>query len=474
MSRYEKLAKNSVIFAIGNFGSKFITIFMLPFYTSFLSQEEYGQIDIIITSISLLLPIFTVSIVEAIVRFSLEQKNYNYRDVLSNSIFIIILGIIILISLYPFISKISFLKEYILLFYIIFAMQAIHTSIKQFARSINLTKVFMLSDMLYSFLFVFFNIIFIYLFKMGVPGYFLSMILAYVIDILFLSLKTKVYKYINIRSLDKNKMKVMIIYCIPLIPNTIMWWVMNISDRYFITYYVGLGATGLYAVANKFPAIIANIQGVFFNAWQISAIEEYDKSKRDEFYSNIFIIFFFIMIIISSLYLIFNKLIVKILVSNDFYSSSEFAPILVLGVVFLSFSSFVGTNYVAMKQTKGAFYTSLTGAVTNIILNFLLIPKFGLYGASVATMLSFMMMWIFRIYDTRKIVRINYPVFKILITLILIFIQLFVGYLKISLYLSSIINITILSLIIYIGLDYIKEPFIILYGKTIKFLSRTK
>lgn len=472
MSNYNKLAKNTGIYAIGNIGSKSITLLMLPFYTRMLSQADYGQIDIIITTIALLIPIFTVNIVQAVVRFSLDKKNYSSGEVVTNSLVFIMIGFIILMGLYPLISRISFIEQYGLIFYCLFFIQSLDTSIKEFTRSIHLNKVYMISDLLYTFVFVSFNILFIFLFKLGVKGYFISMILAYVFDLIFLSIKTKLHKYLGIKYFDKVKMKAMLIFCSPLIPNTIMWWVMSVSDRYILIYYMGLSANGLYAVANKFPAIISTFHAIFFKAWQVSAIEEYDSSHRDEYYTNVFNLFFFAMIIFSSFYMIFNKLIIKILVSNEFYAAWQYAPILVLGALFCGFSSFLGTNYIAMKKTTGALYTSLAGGITNILLNILLIPKYGIYGASIATMISFITMWGLRAIDTRKYVKIEYPLFKMTVSLILISIQLLIGYLELSIISSFLINSIVLLIILYLSIGYTKKPLVKLYKKVISRFSK--
>ncbi|WP_312470580.1 polysaccharide biosynthesis C-terminal domain-containing protein [Neobacillus sp.] len=468
MNSYNKLAKNSIIFAVGNIGSKLITLFMLPFYTRLLTKEDYGQIDFILTTIALILPLFTVSIVEAVVRFSLDRKNYSYGKVMTNSVFFIISGFILLLGIYPLISQVSFIGHYDLIFYSVFFIQAVDGSVKQFARSINLSKVYMISDMLYTFVFVSFNILFILYFKMGVQGYFLSMILAYVFDLAYLLKKTRVDKYIRIAYLDKKTMKAMLFYCIPLIPNTIMWWIMSISDRYILVYFLGLSANGLYAVANKFPSIISTVSAIFFQAWQVSAIEEYDNANKDKFYSNVFNVFFFVMLISTSIYMLFNKLIISILVSNEFYSAWKYAPILVLGVVFSSFSSFIGTNYVAMKKTKGAFYTSFIGALINFILNLLLVPTYGIYGAAIATLISFITMWGLRIFDTRKFVKVNYPIIKMILSLFLIGMQLLIGYLDLKSIAVSIINILILFMIILLSLEYTKKPVLFLWSNFLK------
>lgn len=264
----------------------------------------------------------------------------------------LLFGVLILLMIYPVLIHIQFIGEFVILFYCIFIAQSFHTIIKQFARSINMSKVFVISDILYTIYFVLFNILFIYFFRLGVQGYFFSMIIAYILDLFYLLKRTNARQFIKRKYIDKSKMKLMFLYCIPLIPNNIMWWILNISDKFLITYFLGLSANGLYAVASKFPSIIANFHGVFFNAWQISAVEEYEELDKDEFYSNIFNVFFFLMLIFSSIYMIFNKFIIGMLVADEFYSAWKYAPILVMGVVFSSFSGFIGTNYIAMKKQE--------------------------------------------------------------------------------------------------------------------------
>lgn len=465
MTKYEKLVKNSAVFAIGNFSSKFITLLMLPVYTSNLTQSSYGQIDIILTTLALLVPIFTVNIVEGVVRFSLDKKNYTYEEVLTNSLTIILFGFILLILTFPFISRVDYLKDYLFVFYGLFFIQALDSSVKQFSRSINLSRIYMLSDILYTVVFVSCNIILLFLSSFGIKGYFLSMFVAYFCDLVFISFNIKIFRLIKVHSINMYKMKEMIIYCIPLIPNTIMWWIMNISDRYLIIYFLGASANGLYAVANQFPSIISNFHSIFFKAWQVSAIEESEDKNKSEFYSTVFNLFFFIMVIVTSLYLALNKIIIGIFVSTDFYNAWKYAPFLVLGVVFSSFSGFIGTNYVAMKKTKGAFYTSLVGAIVNVLLNIILIPLLGVYGASIATMISFFTMWLLRVFDTRKYVKLNYPVLKMVFSIFLLFVELAIIYVEIDIILKLLINSVIILCLICLSLEYTKKTFIILLRK---------
>ncbi|MGH2317020.1 polysaccharide biosynthesis C-terminal domain-containing protein [Planococcus sp. SE5232] len=470
MSKYKKLVNNSAIFAIGNFGSKFIGILMLPLYTHELTQAEYGQIELITVTLSLIIPLLTLTIVEAIVRFSLEKKPNRYNEVISNSLLIILCSFVLLLLLYPLLSQIEFINNFLGYFYILYIVQALQGAVKQFTRSINLTSVFMVSDLILTASLAIFNITFLVFWDLGIEGYLLSLILAYFINFLFLLVKSKAYLFVNMKYLNKKLIISMILYCLPLVPNNIMWWVINISDRYLIAYYLGLSSSGLYAIASKIPMLVSSMSSVFFNAWQISAIEESENDGKEEFYSKVFATFFFVMVTIASIYISFNKQVISIIVDSSYYEAWKYIPILIMAVVFSSFASFIGTNYVAMKKTKGAFYSSLVGGIVNVLLNLILIPQIGLYGASISTMIGFLVMWIYRIFDTKKYVVIEYPSIRIVFSIVLLFIQIIIGYLPLTFIISLLLNLIMLSVIILVGLKFISEPARIILNKL--FLKR--
>lgn len=125
-----------------------------------------------------------------------------------------------------------------------------------------------------------------------------------------------------------------------------------------------------------------------------------------------------------------------------------------MGAVFSSFSGFLGTNYIAAKRTTGVIKTSATGAILNIVFNIILIPSIGIYGAAFGTMLSFAVIWILRIKDTKKFVNIKLNVKNLLLTLIIIFIQ--IGVLYINLDFEYLLQLSLLSIIIIINLKEIK------------------
>ncbi|RWZ59097.1 polysaccharide biosynthesis protein [Halobacillus fulvus] len=454
MDKYKRLINNSIVYAIGNFGSKIITFLMLPFYTHMLTREEFGQVDIIITTITLLVPIFTVNIVQALIRFVLDNTK-STSTVVSNSLFFILIGAALVFALSPLFSMVGFISDYSLIFFLLFIAKSFHGLVKELARSLNKSKIYMFSDYMYMISFVVFNIIFLYIFEFDVQGYLLSLLLALIIDSIFIALKIKFYSFISVKSLDFNLTKEMFMYSLPLIPTAVMWWIMTIFDRYMLTYFIDLSANGLYAVANKFSIIISTFYIVFLKAWQISAIEEYKTDSKDEYYTNIFNVLFFSCFLLGSIYVTFNKLLFATFVSDEFFDAWLYAPILVASVIFSSFASFIGTNYVAAKKTKGALVTSIYSAIVNVLLNFVMIPIIGIYGAALSTLISFLILFIIRYFDTKDLVEIQFKYkFEMIIVLFLFSFQIIINYFIQD---QSIwyINLVFLSLVILVCFRHI-------------------
>ena len=353
MNQYKSLIKNSVLFAIGSIGSKAIQFFMLPLYTRMLTTSDYGQLDVLQTTISLLIPLITFQAVEAVFRYSVDMReNKSASSVLMNGILLCLFGMLISLLLFPVFTRIEPFSSYLLFFYLILFFSMMNSVLKQFVRGLGKIKAFVASDLAYTASFVTFNIIFLVYLKMGLRGYFLSMVLAHLINTFILLVFGNVFKYLNFKSFDKSFMKTMLIYSIPLIPNGLMWWVMSVSDRYILTYYMGFDATGIYSVSYKFPSLITLVNGIFFMAWQLSAMQEYGKEGYEDFYKNIFGVLSSLLFLVTGLILLILKPLMSVFVADAFYESWKYVPMLLLGTVFQAFSSFFGTNYTASKRQR--------------------------------------------------------------------------------------------------------------------------
>ncbi|HGF8162160.1 polysaccharide biosynthesis C-terminal domain-containing protein [Enterococcus faecium] len=417
MNKYKRLISNSLIFAVGNFGSKILLLLLVPFYTFQLTTSEYGTADLVTTTINMLLPIVTLSIYEATLRFTIgEDENRQYLT-LKNSFLLLFLASIVFILVITIINlkiKIPY-SEFII---IIIVLQGFQNILAQYVRAINKIKIYAINGIIMSLVLAISNIIFLKFLSFGVDGYLLSIIMSNLVSLFFMVIVLKFDFILIVKSkVDWKLFKRMLVYSVPLIPNAFMWWLMNASSRYFILFYLDATANGLFAVASKIPSILSMVQTVFFQAWQLSAIEEYDSDNKREFYSSIFYWLSTIMIICTSILILFLKPIINITMSGNYSLSWKPVPFLLIGLIFSSFSSFFGTFYIAEKKTTGVMYTSVIGGMVSLILNFILIRYFGIIGAGLSTLISFLLIWILRVRDINKFFKINIQLKRLCISI---------------------------------------------------------
>lgn len=419
---YKKLFSNTIIFAIGSFSSKILVFILLPLYTSALSQEAYGVADLLVQSANLLIPIVTLAITESVIRFGLD-KRYNKKTVFTTSLLIILCGMIVLAAVMPFISMIKYVKGYGLLLYVYVFIASIKLHVSEFIRAKQYVKLYAFNGILTTFSMLVLNIIFLLVLKIGVLGYLLAIVLSDVISILFLTYIAQLYKYFSLKSLKKSVMKQMLVFSVPLMPAMIMWWITNVSDRFLVQGYLGEGANGIYAAAYKIPTIITTIYSMFNQAWNLSAITEYDSKKKEKFYSNVFNSNQSIIYVVAGGILLFLIPLTEILMSDKFFIAYKYTPILVLASIFTCFTSFFGSIYAATKKSKNSLYTILFGAILNIILNIILIPRIGINGASIATVVSYFLIFFLRIIDINRFMKIRVNIINMILSMMLLIVM---------------------------------------------------
>lgn len=420
--RYSKLVSNSLVLAIGNFITKIMAFVLMPLYTTYMTTEQYGMADIINTTVELLMPIFTLSISEGVFRFCLDEDN-SKNEILKKAIKITLLGFIVLLILSP-IAVIFIEVNLVILFFVLYITTAIKTVLSQFCRGIGDIKGFTISGIIGAIVLLILNLILLVQYKLGVEAYVLAICGSNIIVSIYLFLKCDIKQFIHDNETKKTHLqKQLIKYSIFLMPNSIAWWLTNISSRYILMAYEGTGTSGIYAAASKIPTIINILSNIFQQAWQSSSTEQFKNSDRDEFYTNIFKVFSIFVIIVASITIMLTPYISKILLSNEFYEGWKITPLLIVSAVMCAFSYYFGTFYVAAKESKWVMISTMIGAITNVIICIMIIPILGMIGAAVASILSYAIITIIRIINTRKKVVINVNWVKLIANLILLVIQ---------------------------------------------------
>ncbi len=401
-SKGKKLFKDFGVILLGSFGSKILSFLMIPLYTSILSTSDYGIIDLINTSVSFMYPIVTLSISEALVRFVLE-KDGNDDAYLTTSLLIFLMGSALMIPGSWILSLFLFNGKYYFYILGVFVMTSASTILGQYARGTECLKVYSISGVITTFVFLFLNIFFLVVLKIGLKGYLLSSIISLLVSVMYLIIRLEVFQHLSLKKgIDKVVINKMISYSIPLIFNSISWWVVISSDKYILLHFYGTSINGIYSVAQKIPSLLMTIVTLFISAWQISSVDNFGSEESEKFFSSVLKKYQGILVLIATIMIPFVNLIAKLMFAKDFYIAWKYVFVLLLANIFYSIESFQGTVYTAAMRTKASCYTTLAGAVCNVVLNLLLIPDFGIMGACIATASSYYLVMIIRQIDINR------------------------------------------------------------------------
>lgn len=413
MDKYKKLAANTVLFAVATFSSKLLSFFLMPYVTRKLETGEYGTADLIQQTANLLIPLVFIQISSGVLRFALDKES-DKKDVFSVGIQTMALGYLIFI---PFAYPLSFitldngnfhLGKYLGLVYLFVLTSGTRHLCQHFVRGSGNVKIFAVDGILATVMTLLFTFLFIGVFKWGVYGYILAIIGADACSVAFFFVTNRLWRFIKFRGVNRETRRAMIKYSAPLIPTIILWWIINVSDRFMVAGMIGLSEQGLYAAASKIPNFVMMFATIFMDAWQLSAVDEYDNDETAEFFTKVFRIFSGGVFVVASAIIIFTQLLTKILVAKSYYESWRYVPILIMATTISCFVNFLGSIYMAEKKSIMSMVTALAGAGTNLFLNLILIKLIGANGAAIATVAAFAVVFISRAFNTRKYVKVDF------------------------------------------------------------------
>ena len=406
MKEKKKLIKNTIIISIGKISTQFITFLLLPLYTSKLSTTEYGTYDLLITIGIFILPIVTCLLEESMFRFLIDAKEKNEKEKIITQTIVFLLFSTLIYSIIGTIIVSITKYEYGFLFIIyIISMVLINIS-NALARGMGEFKTFSIANLLSGIIIVSLNLIFILKLNMGINSLFISSIIANIFAFILIGLKLKIYKYIKIKNIDKELLKSMIKYSIPLIPNSISWSIIHVSDRIVITNVLGATANGIYAIAGKFPNILSAFYGYFSTAWKESASRVINDENNEKYYNEIFQDVINIISSVLVCIIAFMPLIFRILINKEYMQAYEYIPFLMVATYFNVIAEFFGGIFVALKNTKIIGRTTIIGALINLIIDLLIIKYVGIYAAIISTFVSSLYMMIKRQQVIKKHIKI--------------------------------------------------------------------
>lgn len=407
MDRKNRMIKTTILYFIGNFASKMLAFFLIPLYTTYLTIEDYGSIDLLISLLPLVGPIFSMSMVESVFRFLAEERKVSDgKTAITNSTFIYVCSAVMFVIIYGVLSICFDMKLGVLFIVYVFVIYT-NLYLQQILRGLQENKKYATVGVMATFIQAALNIYFIVILGYKGESLLLSGIITSAIISIYIIIVTKLWSFINVKLISMAYIKKELAYGIPLIPNQICWWAIQLVGKYFLVFYGLSELNGIYAIAEKFPALFTTISGIFFLAWTENLIYEYHTSDRDTYCSQLYNKLILNYVCLASLLLPLIKIYNTFAVRGEFNEGWKLIPILMLGVLFNSFATFFGSFYTVSMETKKAFYTSLSAGVINIILSYFLIGKMGLLGVAISNMSTYVIFAIIRWFSIKSLVQLK-------------------------------------------------------------------
>lgn len=408
MSRKTELARNTAILTIGKICTQCISFLLLPLYTALLDTSEYGSFDLLVTYGTLLLPIVNWQFDQGIFRFMLDCRGDKKQqtelfsttftaNACQSLLYSIVLGVITIVF--------HFSNGLFLLIYVV--LQVYTALLLQFARGLGENTVYAIASFISASTTVVFNVIILVFLKMGLRGLFAATLISQVMTIVYLFFSIKVWRYFSIKSIDRKVFTRVSKYSLPLIPNNLAWWVVNVSDRTIVSCFLGVAVNGIYTVANKFSNVFIQFYNIFNLSWTESVSLHYNDEDRDIFLSEM----------ITTMYKLFScaclgivalmPFIFPIMVNERYADAYPQIIILMYAMLCRVVVGLYSCIYIAQKNSKKVAYTSAAAAIINIFVHLALIWEIGLYAASISTFVAFGSMAIIRYIDINKTIKMK-------------------------------------------------------------------
>lgn len=414
----KELLTGTIVYAIGNLGTKILTFLIVPLYTYYISTSDMGNYDLLITSVSLLAPIVSLKISDATYNWMIKQSKSNeicikatYNYLLKSCALSVI--VVSIIGHFIHIWNLKF-------FLAIMVLDPLLETTQKILRGLKNQKLFAASGIIYTGILVTLNFVTVCIMRLGVSSLLSNTIISQLISIALIFVLEKRMRCLTV-SVDKNILletqKEMLKYSMPLVPSTLSWWVMSVSDRYIVRFFLGSSFNGIYAIATKFPSVLQTFFVLFNNAWTDMALANlHSKEENTKYVSDLFEKMYMFSFSVIFCLIPITKIVTQFILSTDYKIGSIYIGYLYLGAIFQGFSTFASVGYLQSKKTARAATSSIAGAIINLVVDFILIKSVGLFAAALSTYAGFFVMWLVRMYDIRKSwpIILNIPKFTIM------------------------------------------------------------
>lgn len=450
MKRKNNLAKNTIMLSIGTFLNRGLMFVMVPFFSRWLSSEDYGTFDVFSTYVSLLIPFITLASSNAVFRLSQDVESDEGRKVYISNGALIILSNTLIATIILLLWKCFVGFDYLLPFWFLLVGEVLDNYFQGYLRAIKKLSIYAVSKSIGTVLTSILVTLFVYFMNLELSGILYGYAFGYIITDIFVAVLTKYHRFFSVKFFSLTGIKELVSYSYALIPNDVSWWIINVSDRTIINIFLGAAANGVYAIACKVPNICSSVFGMFNISWQEAATEMISDDQRNKYFQDVYRKMVSILLSLCGGMLCCNFILFDFIFDIRYSDARYYAPILVSAIIFSSLSQYFGGIQISLKRPKENGATTVLGAVINLVVHIALVRYVGLYAAAVSTLVANIAVMFARKVKLKKIVSVKLQKTEYLY--ILFYIYFFIScYVKLN-YVVCLVNLA-LAIILFIVIN---------------------
>lgn len=399
LDRLKSTLKDTFIYSLSNIAPKVIGVVLLPIYTAELTKAEFGNWDLLDVTTNILCEIFLLGQAASLIFLnnSSEYKDRKKKTLFTLFIFLFfVCGLLIVTS--EILISLNILQEsliksnYVRLIVFIVLFRTLNNLFLSKYRAEEKAIFFSLTNIIKLLIIAALTIYFLVSMKKGIEGIFLAAVLGEALTSVFLFLT--LINQMNF-SFDTEILKISLKFGFPLIFASLGIMLLNLSDRYIITYLLGYEANGIYGLGYRVAGVLNMFLVMPFSMSLMPIAYKYYGQKDDKrFFSKVMTYSTFIFVWASIFISLFSKEIIKIFATkSEYYSAYYVVPIVLFAYTFSGMRLTASLGMMLTKNTKHIATITLGAAILNIILNFILIPYFGIIAAALNTLIAFIIFY---------------------------------------------------------------------------------
>lgn len=424
MARDNKLIqflKGSSILVATNIILRAINFFLLPLYTKYLAPAELGITDIVITFISFLYPLLIMGLDSAFSAFYYDEKTQEHQaKVFNTSWFTLFASSMVPLVLIIFSDKISLLFFGVADYKLLVSSALLSISVQLWflphalmLRMQNRMTTFGAVNIASSLLMIGLNVLFVAGFRWKAYALIGSSLCTHIFQLVLYMVVTK--KRLTTRRYDKTLRNAMLRFSLPLVPTVVAGWALNMSDRLIIKYYLGEFSVGIYGIGARFSSVIAIISSAVFTAYTAFAFSKKEDSNAEQQFRRVFSGIYLVMFVICFTVSMFGKEIVQLMAHQAYMSASSILPGVLYGQLAYGIYTITGYGIAFAKKTVLFLIATASGALTNIVLNLVLLPRYGLEVAGHVNFISYSVMCALGYVLAQRVYTCDYKIIRAII-----------------------------------------------------------